>query len=143
MLLRTIDAREAAKLIGLVVVLGFVAIAGRRALVQAQTEAPGVLAGVRLSMGSFIASCLAGGLNAFLYYSEVDCRPATIGASLPATCDLSRASLVALALGALVYLAGLFVWPPWREPLRLQIVRGVLALACVLAAYSFFLLGIV
>lgn len=143
MLLRNIDAREAAKLIGLVVVLGFVAIAGRRALVQAQTEAPGVLAGVRLSMGGFLASCLAGGLTGLLYYAEVDCRPGQPAAPVASMCDLSRVSLVALVLGALIHLASFFVWRPWREPVRLQLVRGVLALVWLLAAYAFFFLGVV
>jgi hypothetical protein len=143
MFLRVIDAREAAKLVGLVVVIGFVAIAARRALVQAQTEPPGVLAGVRLSVGSFVASCLAGVLNGLLYYAEVDCRPGPPGAPPATMCDLTRVSLVALVLGALVYLAALFVWPPWRKPLGLQIVRGALAVAWLLAAYSFFALGIV
>ena len=41
---RALDAHGAAALIGAMIMLGIVAIGGRRALVAAQTEAPAVLA---------------------------------------------------------------------------------------------------
>jgi hypothetical protein len=140
---RTLDAHGAAALIGAVVVLGFVAIGGRRALVQAQTEAPGVLAGIRLSMASMVGAFISAGLNGLLYYSETDCRRGASDVAVPAMCQLTRVSVVVLVAAGLSYLAGVFVWPLWKGPLPLQVVRVVLGLTIIFAAYSFVVAGLV
>lgn len=140
---RALDAHGAAALIGAVVMLGIVAIGGRRALVAAQTEAPGVLAAVRLSLASMVGGFVCAGLNGLLFYSETDCRRGAANLVLPALCQLVWPSAALLVLAALAYLAGLFVWPVWRGPFPLQVVRFVLGLTVVFAAYSFVLAGIV
>ncbi len=140
---RALDAHGAAVLIGVVVLLGFVAIGGRRALVKAQTEAPGVLASMRLSLASMVGSFVSTGLNALLFYSESDCRRGAADVVLPALCQLVWVSSAVTLAAALTYLAGLLVWPLWRGPFELQIVRVILGLTVVFAAYSFVLAGII
>ena len=136
---RWIEPRSAVGLVGIVVALGFVAIGGRWALRHAQSEAPGVLAGLRLSLGGFAASCLTTGLNGMVYLSETDCREGPVSAPTQTLCRLSRVSTSALVVGALLILASLFIWVPWRGPWRLQLFRGILGLTWAFAAYSAFL----
>jgi hypothetical protein len=139
---RALDAHGAAALIGAVVMLGFVAIGGRRALVKAQTEAPAVLAGVRLSLAAMVGSFASAGLNGLLFYSETDCRRGAAGLALPMLCRLVWISVAAMVAAVLIYLAGLVVWPLWKAPFELQVVRVVLGLTVLFAAYSFVLAGI-
>ena len=136
---RSIGLLEAVGLVGVVVAFGFLAIGGRWALRHAQAEAPSVLAGLRLSLASLAASGVTTALNGIVYLSETDCRQGPASAPAQALCKLSRVSTFALVVGALLYLASLLMWAPWRGPWRLQLFRVVLGMTWLAAAYSLFL----
>ena len=139
---RWIDPLRAVGLVGVVVALGFVAIGGRWALRHAQSEAPGVLGGLRVSLLGFAAGGVATALNGIVYLSETDCRQGPASGPAQTLCQLARVSTFALAAGALLYLASLFLWAPWRGPWRLQLFRAILGLTLLFAVYSFSLTGV-
>jgi hypothetical protein len=139
---RSIDLHSAVGLVGVVVALGFLAIGGRWALRHAQSEAPHVLAGLRLSLAGFAAGGVATALTGIVYLSETDCRQGPSSGPAETLCRLARVSTFGLVLGALLYLASLVVWAPWRGPWRLQLFRAVLGLTLLFTVYSHFLNGV-
>jgi hypothetical protein len=126
--LRLVGAHEAVSLVGAIVMFGFLAVAGRRALVQAHSEAQGVLAGMRLALGALAASVLGAGTSGLVYYSETSCGVASPDMPLPPLCTLVTVSRLLFLAAAVIFLASLVVWPPWRGPLRLQLARATLGL---------------
>jgi hypothetical protein len=124
--LRLVGAHEAISLIGVMVAFGFLAVGGRWGVVQARSEAPKVLAGMRLALGSLAAMVIGAGMNGSVYYSETSCSAGPAGIPLPPLCTLVRVSALLFLVSTVVFLASLVVWPPWRGPLRLQVVRALL-----------------
>jgi hypothetical protein len=131
--LRLVGAQEAVELIGVMVVFGFLAVGGRRALLQAHAESPSVLAGMRLCLGALAASVVAAGLNGVVYYSDTSCGATAPGIPAPPLCTLRTVSTFLFVGAAVIFLASLVVWPPLRGPLRLQLVRATLGLGCAAA----------
>jgi hypothetical protein len=124
--LRVVSPHEAVSLIAVIVVFGFLAVAGRWGLVQAHgEEAPDVVTGMRLALGTLAASVIAAGMKALVYYSETNCGAGAPSAQMPPLCTLGTVSTVLFVAGALMFLASLVVWQPWRDPLRLQLVRAI------------------
>ncbi|HEY4188291.1 MAG TPA: hypothetical protein VGP07_24665 [Polyangia bacterium] len=136
--LRLVGAHEAVSLVGAIVMFGFLAVAGRRALVQAHSEAPSVLAGMRLALGALAASVLGAGTSGLVYYSETSCTAGSPDIPLPPLCTLVTVSRLLFLAAVVIFLASLVVWPPWRGPLRLQLARATLGLGWAAA----FVLGV-
>lgn len=120
-----VSAHEAASLVGIVVVFGLMAMGGRWALVQAQTERPKVLAGMRLALGALAALTVGAGLNGIVYFSGASCSEGPPSIPLPALCALTTVSALLFLASTLTSLVSLVVWPPWRGPLWLQLVRAL------------------
>jgi hypothetical protein len=124
--LRVVSPHEAVSLIAVIVVFGFLAVAGRWGLVQAHAEeAPDIITGMRLALGTLAASVVGAGLKALVYYSETTCAVGPPGAPTPPLCTLSAVSTPLFVVGAVMFLASLVVWQPWSDPLRLQLVRAI------------------
>ena len=126
--LRLVGAHEAVELIGVLVVFGFLAVGGRWALVQAHSETPKVVAGMRLALGALAAMVVGAGMNGFVYYSETNCSAGSTSIPLPPLCTLVRVSMLLFLASTVMFLASVIVWLPWRSPLRLQLVRALLGL---------------
>ena len=131
--LRLVGAHEAVELIGVIVVFGFLAVGGRWALVQAHAESPRVVAGMRLALAALAASVVGAALNGVVYYSDTSCSAGSAGAPAPPLCTLVSISTVLFLSGAVIFVASLVVWNPWKDPLRLQLVRATLGLGWVVA----------
>jgi len=124
--LRVVSPHEAVSLIAVIVVFGFLAVAGRWGLVQAHgEEALDIIMGMRLALGTLAASVVGAGLKALVYYSQTNCGADSPSAPLPPLCTAGTVSAVLFVVGALMFLASLVVWKPWLDPLRLQLVRAI------------------
>jgi hypothetical protein len=131
--LRLVGAHEAVSLIAVLVVFGFLAVGGRWALVQAHSESPKVVAGMRLVLGALAASAVGAVLNGLVYYSETNCSAGSPSIPLPPLCNLGRVSTLLFGAAAAIVVASFAVWPPWRGPFRLQLARATLGLGCLAA----------
>jgi hypothetical protein len=133
--LRVVSPHEAVSLVAVIVVFGFLAVAGRWGLMQAHAEeAPDIVTGMRLALGTLAVSVVAAGMKGLVYYSETTCSAGASSVSLPPLCKLGTASMLLFVAGAVMFLASLVVWKPWRDPLRVQFVRAMVG-AGSLAAF--------
>lgn len=131
--LRLVGVHEAVALIGVLVMFGFLAVGGRRALVRAHGESAQVLAGMRLCLGALAASVVGAGLDGAVYYTDTSCGAGPAAGPAPPLCTLVTISTVLFVGGAVMFLVSLVVWAPWGGPVRLQLVRATVGLGWVAA----------